>query len=179
MLFDKDFNQVDQKPLDDGEGTGPNPAIEECRIVWRFDSNVQACDPVLRGALRQRPRRHEGAHERQVPGHLQERVQGRPRRRRGPLHLRKTVPRRRPRTRLDAQRQSPHGLRRAKGQRPPQVRAVSIRKKIVMWEKNGLRHGEFDLHNSQDGQVDDTTTTVLNIKWNSNSKAVAIEVAQG
>jgi hypothetical protein len=48
-----------------------------------------------------------------------------------------------------------------------------------MWEKNGLRHGEFDLNSAQDGQVDEAACRVLNIKWNSNSKAVAVEVAQG
>ena len=40
MLFDKEFNQVDEKPLDDGEGTGPDLKIEDVKIVWRFDSNV-------------------------------------------------------------------------------------------------------------------------------------------
>jgi hypothetical protein len=41
MMFDKEFNQVDEKPLDDGEGTSPDLVIEGCKIVWRFDSNVQ------------------------------------------------------------------------------------------------------------------------------------------
>ena len=40
VMFDKEFNLVDEKPLDDGEGTKPDLKIEECRIVWRFDSNV-------------------------------------------------------------------------------------------------------------------------------------------
>jgi hypothetical protein len=40
ILFDKEFNLIDEKPLDDGEGTGPNPKIDQCKIVWRFDSNV-------------------------------------------------------------------------------------------------------------------------------------------
>lgn len=56
---------------------------------------------------------------------------------------------------------------------------VLSRKRIIMWEKNGLRHGEFDLFNSQSEQVDESASRVLNIKWNTNSKAVAVEVAQG
>jgi hypothetical protein len=49
-----------------------------------------------------------------------------------------------------------------------------------MWEKNGLRHGEFDLNPAgQEGLADESAIKILNIKWNSNSKAVAIEVAQG
>lgn len=42
ILFDKEFNLVDEKPLDDGEGTGAGLQIDECRIAWRFDSNVDA-----------------------------------------------------------------------------------------------------------------------------------------
>lgn len=41
ILFDKEFNLIDEKPMDDGEGTsGSDLSVSVCRIAWRFDSNV-------------------------------------------------------------------------------------------------------------------------------------------
>jgi hypothetical protein len=43
ILFDKDFNLIDEKPLDDGEGVKADELVlEQCGIAWRFDSNVKA-----------------------------------------------------------------------------------------------------------------------------------------
>jgi hypothetical protein len=40
VMFDKEFNILDEKPLDDEDGTPKDFKIELCRIAWRFDSNV-------------------------------------------------------------------------------------------------------------------------------------------
>jgi hypothetical protein len=40
IMFDKEFNILDEKPLDDEDGTPKDFRIEACRIAWRFDSNV-------------------------------------------------------------------------------------------------------------------------------------------
>ena len=47
VLFDKEFNIIDEKPLDDGEGTPADLKIDHCKIVWRFDSNVVLIEAVL------------------------------------------------------------------------------------------------------------------------------------
>lgn len=44
LLFDKEFSLLDEKPLDDGEGTGPMVPTH-CKISWRFDSNVSSSLP--------------------------------------------------------------------------------------------------------------------------------------
>ena len=48
-----------------------------------------------------------------------------------------------------------------------------------MWEKNGLRHGEFDIYNqNHETQIPEEKIEVQDIKWNSNSKIMAVEVSE-
>lgn len=47
-----------------------------------------------------------------------------------------------------------------------------------MWEKNGLRHGEFDLYGGHHQTEDESKVTVHDMKWNSNSKVMAIEISE-
>ena len=47
-----------------------------------------------------------------------------------------------------------------------------------MWEKNCLRHGEFDLYGPQHELQNEEDTEVLNLQWNNNSKLLAVEVAE-
>lgn len=47
-----------------------------------------------------------------------------------------------------------------------------------MWEKNGLRHGEFDLYGNHHKTEDETKVIVHDMKWSSNSKLLCIEVTE-
>ena len=47
-----------------------------------------------------------------------------------------------------------------------------------MWEKNGLRHGEFDLYSATHEVPNEDSCQVLSIKWSSNSKVLAVEVEE-
>jgi elongator complex protein 1 len=47
-----------------------------------------------------------------------------------------------------------------------------------LWEKNGLRHGEFDLYGGHHQTEDESKVTVHDMKWNSNSKVMAIEISE-
>ncbi len=49
-----------------------------------------------------------------------------------------------------------------------------------MWEKNGLRHGEFDIYGpTHEIQFPEEDTKVYEIKWNTTSKIMAVEIEEG
>lgn len=65
-------------------------------------------------------------------------------------------------------------------ERKPKSKEEKIKvRKVVMWEKNGLRHGEFNLSGEGRGRELGLEQEVLSLAWNRNSKVLAVAVAEG
>lgn len=47
-----------------------------------------------------------------------------------------------------------------------------------MWEKNCLRHGQFDIYGPNHKVENEENTEILDLKWNNNSKIIAVEIRE-
>ena len=58
------------------------------------------------------------------------------------------------------------------------LKQQKTKKRIIMWEKNGLRHGEFDIFGPTHETTDEESTEISDMKWNTNSKVLSVQLKE-